>query len=158
MAGRFRFRLEVVERLRRQERDAQRREVANAQQAVRQVDQRIDNLTRELSDTVHRTRSAQGTDRLDMVSVRGHQHYRGFLQRRIFDSNEDMRERKTELDKRRAKLMEASKRLKVIEKLREKQWNRHVIQLRRREQAIMDETALQGYLRERVGAVEEVGT
>ena len=147
MAGRFRFRLGVVERLRRQARDSQRRVVADAVRGVRHVEQRIAGLTRQLAETVDGTRAAQEAERLDVVSLRGHQIYRGGLHRWILESDAELGERQRELDTERNRLVEASKRLKVIEKLRERHWGRYLTQLRREEQAITDETAVQIFLR-----------
>lgn len=158
MAGRFRFRLDVVERLRRQARDAQRRVVADAVRGVRRVEQRIAGLTRQLAETVDRTRGVQEAERLDVVSLRGHQIYRGCLHRWILESDAKLGERRGELDTERNRLVEASKRLKVIEKLRERHWRRYLTQLRREEQAITDETAVQVFLRGGREAGSEVPT
>ena len=149
MAGRFRFRLDVVERLRRQAQDARRRVVADALRAVKRVEARIDQLTRQLGDTMDRARGTQGAARIDLVSLRGHQIYRGYLHRRLLQSTAELSQRQRELQTERGKLAEASKRLKVIEKLRERHWNRYVTALRREEQAATDEVAVQGFLRGR---------
>jgi flagellar FliJ protein len=156
MAGQFRFRLEVVERLRRQAQDAQRRVVADAVRAVQRVETRIEHLTRQLADTMDRARGTQGVARLDVVSLRGHQIYRGYLHRQLLQSTAELARRQRELQAERAKLAEASKRLKVIEKLRERHWNRYVTALRREEQAATDEVALQGFLRGRQVSRREV--
>ncbi len=158
MAGKFRFRLDVVERIRRQARDQRRRVVAGAVRAVQQVERRIARLGSELSDTVDRSRGTQSEERLNMVSVRGHHVYRGYLHRRILESHLELGKLQAELQAERDKLAEASKRLKVIEKLRERHWNRYLTQLRREEQAIMDEVAVQGFSRRRHEAGREVPT
>ena len=51
------------------------------------------------------------------------------------------------LEQDRSQLAEASKRLKVIESLRERQWARHRRQVAREEQIDTDEVAVQMYLR-----------
>ena len=155
MAGRFRFRLEVVRRIRQQAQDAQRRVVADAVRAVGAVEQRIDRLTQTLSNTVEQARDAQQERRLDLVSLRGHQFYRGWLHGRILESHAELSRRRTELDRERAELGEVTKRLKVIEKLREKQWNRYLKEIRREEQAAFDESAVQTFLRNRREDCEE---
>ena len=149
MAGRFRFRLEVVRRVRQHAQDAQRRVVADAVRAVTAVEQRIERLTQALGDTVEQARGAQRAKRLDLVSLRGHQFYRGWLQRRILESHQELFRHRTELDHQRVKLGEVTSQLKVMEKLREKQWRRHVAEARREEQASFDESALQTDLRRR---------
>ena len=155
MAGRFRFSLEVVRRVRRQAQDAQRRAVADAVRTVTAVENRIEQLTRELADTMDRTRDVHRPGRLDIASLRGHQFYRGHLHRRILESGAELSGRQTELQRERAKLAEATKQLKVIEKLREKHWQRHLTEVRRAEQAAFDEAALQVYRREQHGELSE---
>ena len=115
MAGKFRFRLEVVRRVRQQAQDAQRRVLADALRAVTAVEWRIAHLTRELGETMGQARDAQRGRRLDMVSLRGHQFYRGSVHRRILESRTELARRRAELDRERAKLGEATKRLKVME-------------------------------------------
>ena len=156
MAGRFRFRLDVVERLRRQARDGQRRVVAEAIRSVRRVEYRIGRLTGELTDTVGGLRDDRTEGRIDVVSLRRDQLYQGHLHRVIRGSQVELDERREELEVERQKLAEASKRLKVIEKLRERHWNRYVDRIRREEQAATDEVALQAYLRERREVTREV--
>ena len=149
MAMRFQFRLEVVRKLREQARDVQRRVVADAVREVRGVEARMDQLTDQLRNTVELTRGEQQTQRLDVPSLRGHQFYRNWLHRRIWESNLELAEKRARLDAERGRLGEASARLKAIEKLRDKRWARHQTQVRREEQAAMDEVAVGGFVRRR---------
>jgi len=149
MARRFEFRLEVVRKLREQARDVQRRAVGDAVSAVCGVEQRLDQLTAQLRDTFEITRGAQRTQELDVASIRGHQFYRNWLHRRIMESNLELGDRRATLDAERAKLGEASARLKAIEKLRDRRFTRHLVQVHREEQATMDEAAVGGFARRR---------
>lgn len=150
MAGKFRFRLETVERIRRRELDERRRDVAAAVRDAQRVKDRIEMLTQQLATTIEIKRGLQRGDRLDMRSLRNHQFHQGDLHRRLLQSGEELRRCEQTVRQEREKLAEASKRLKVIEKLREKQWHRHVTALRKAEQAAMDEAALQKYMRKDV--------
>jgi len=147
MAKRFRFPLETVRKLRRRERDRQQREVADAIRSVRRVQDRIALLTAQLHSTVDQSREGRRKGRLDMVSLRGHQFYSGYLQRSILDYTTELTAGQTRLEAERAKLGEASKRLKVIENLHQRQWNRHRAEVAREEQGTTDEVALQIHLR-----------
>lgn len=149
MARRFRFRLETVQRLRKQARDAQRRAVAEAAQAVGAIEDRILRLTLQLNDTLDGARETLRTGRLDLASLRGHELYRGWVHRRIAESYTELACRRSELDVERAKLVEASKQLKVIEKLRERRWRGYLTDVAREEQVTGDEAAVQAYLRRR---------
>jgi flagellar export protein FliJ len=149
MAKRFQFRLEVVRKIREQARDVQRRVVADAVREVRGVEERMDQLTDQLRNTVELTRGEQQTQQLDVPSLRGHQFYRNWLHRRIWESDLELAEKRAKLDAERGKLGEASARLKAIEKLRDKRWVRHLTQVGREEQTSMDEVAVGGFVRRR---------
>ena len=148
MAKRFRFRLEVVRKLREQGRDAQRRVVADALRALNSVEERIDRLTQELRGTLQRARSEQRVERLDVASLRAHQYYRSWLHRKIMEAGIELNDKTLRLDRERTKLGEASARLKAIERLRERRWQRHRILLRREDQSTTDESALQLHQRQ----------
>ena len=156
MARRFEFRLEVVRKLREQARDVRRRAVGDAVRAVRSAEERLDHLTGQLRDTVEITRGEQRTPALDVNALRGHQFYRNWLHRRIMESDLELTQQRRRLDKERSNLGEASARLKAIEKLRDKRWARHLIQLRREEQGMMDEAAVGSFAR-RLHAIDEGG-
>lgn len=149
MARAFRFRLEVLRRLREQAQAGQRRKVADAVRAVSQTQGRIEEFTNELQNAAEATRAARQAERIDVVFLRQDQFYRGWLQRRITESAVEMAQRRRELEKERDRLAEATKRLKVIAKLRERQWQRHRVKVQREEQAVTDEAATQSYSRRR---------
>ena len=142
MARKFRFRLEVVRKLREQARDEQRLVVAEVIRAVRSVEGRMEQLTDQLRETVHRTRDAREERRLDLPSLRGHQFYQGWLHRRIMETHENLAVSKARLDAERVRLGEATMRLKAIETLRERRWKRHQTLVHREEQAVGDEAAV----------------
>lgn len=154
MAERFRFRLETVRRLREQARDAQRRIVADASRAVRSVEDRIEQFSRELRTVSAESRDARRMGRLDPVLLRRDQHYRGWLQRKIVQFQEELSVKLAELDRHRAKLAETQKDLKVIEKLRDRQLQRHLAEVAREERLYHDEAAQQQCLRGRSGEHE----
>ncbi len=147
MAKRFRFRLEAVQRVRTQKRDAQRREVAAAAQRATDVEQRLGQLGDTLRATLDGSRSRRCAERLDVAVLSGDQQQREFLHRAILACQEELRQRQQELKAERVKLADTSKRLKVIETLREKQWRRHREEANREEQAEGDEVAVQRYVR-----------
>ncbi len=157
MAGRFRFRLEAVRRVRKQTQDTQRRVVADAARAVQEVGKRMGRLTEELDLTMDRSRDARQPNDLDISALRNHQVYRGCLHRRLMESATEIVKRRATLDVERSKLAETTKRLKAIEKLRERKLASHVKALHREELAGQDETAAGLYLRalgaSRVGGV-----
>lgn len=147
MAKRFVFRLEVVERLRKQARDEQRRAVAEAVRALASAENRAASLNEQLKDMVELTRGERQTESLDITALRGNQMHRNWLYRRIMESTEEIAAGQARLDAERIKLGEATARLKVLEKLRERRWSRHLVEVAREEQTIASEMAVQGFVR-----------
>ncbi len=147
MAGGFRFRLEVVRRLRQQALDAQRRVVADAVRAVGRVEDRIDRFTRDLRGSIQQARDAQQVARLSPEAMCACQRHRCWLQRRMLEAKQELQRNEAQLNSERRKLAEAMKQMKVIETLREKRKLRYDTAIRRQEQAGYDEVALQMHRR-----------
>lgn len=146
MAG-FRFRLEAVQRLRKQAMDTCRRDVAIAIRALQEMDEVIADVTAHLEQSTEVQRQSRRVGKIDPQALSTQQLHRGFLQRRLKELGVEREQCVARLETQRAKLEEATKNLKVIEKLREKQWNKYQIDLRRREQSVSDEMAVQRHLR-----------
>ena len=148
MARKFRFRLETVRKLRERARDAQRQVVSERVRAVGAVERRLSGFAGDLEAAVDGSRDASGTGRLDMASLRSHRVYRAWLHRKMDDTRVELDGRRRELSTEQERLADATRRLRVIEKLREKQWTRYCSELAREEQTANDEVALQVYQRE----------
>ncbi len=148
MARRFRFRLDVVERVRRSLRDAQQRVVAEAARAVAAARNRETSWTNDLQGSFAGSRMIQSSARIDMTCLLTYQLHRGWLRRTIESAGAEVLEKLHKFEEERTKLAEASKHLKVIEKLRERQWQRHVQEIKREEQAVNDEAAVHMFLRD----------
>ncbi len=146
MARRFRFRLDVVERLRRSVRDAQQRVVAEAARAVAAARNRETSWTNDLQGSFAQSRMVQSSARIDMACLLTYQLHRGWLRRTIESAGAEVLEKLHKFEEERTKLSDASKHLKVIEKLRERQWQRHVKEIKREEQVANDEAAVHMFL------------
>lgn len=147
MARRFRFRLDAVERLRRSARDAQQRVVGEAARAVAVAQSRELSWAEDLHGSFDQSRRVQSAARVDMACLRTYQLHRGWLRRTIESAGVEVSEKLLQLKEERTKLAEASKHLKVIESLRARQWQRHVLEIKREEQVANDEAAVHIFLR-----------
>ncbi|MFQ5413626.1 MAG: flagellar export protein FliJ [Phycisphaerae bacterium] len=152
MAGRFRFRLATVERLRRQALDHQRGVLAEHVREAGRIERRIQRMGDELRGHVTVTRDARDTRRLDVAVLRSHEWYKGRLHREILEAEHELAQRKQRITVERGKLADATKRVKVIEKLRARRWARHQAAVRREEQTALDEASLQMYRRRAAAA------
>jgi flagellar export protein FliJ len=141
--------------VRKQQRDAQRRVLAKALRNVRTVQRRIDEASQAMRLEVDRTRETRGVVRLDVAALRGQQLYMARLHRQIHEGRLALAERRQIAEQERKRLAEMSKRLKAIEKLRERYWRRYQLQERRTERAREDEIAVQGFMRRQAEEVHE---
>jgi flagellar FliJ protein len=157
MAKRFRFRLDVVERVRRQDYDRQRRTVAEAVRAVRQIDEHMARINEQIRRSVADAIAGQRDGALDLAQVRSHEIHRGWLNRQLANAELARQDRERALKIERSELAEVTKRLRVIEKLREKQWRRHLQEVGREEQMMSDEMALTRFLRVSTDANRSAG-
>lgn len=147
MAKRFRFRLETLRRIRQQERDRQQRTLANAVRNVESAGRRLATIAQQVEDAAVLTRFDRQRERLDLASVRATHLYRGFLEQQLVQERIALGRTTADLDAHRAKLGEATKNLKVLENLRDRQWRRHRVEVARQEQAEYDEVGAQLYAR-----------
>ena len=147
MARKFRFRLEVLRRVRELEQDAQRRCVAAAIREVSSVEGQLVQLGEQLRDTFESCRSEKDFGRLDPATLRAHQQHTEYLHRKIRDAQVQLVARQRQVGEEQAKLAEARKKLRVLEKLRERKRESYLRESAREEQKETDEAASQMMLR-----------
>jgi hypothetical protein len=140
--------LDAVERLRRSARDAQQRVVAEATRAVAAARSRETSWINDLQGSFSGSRMVQSAARIDMSCLLTYQLHRGWLRGTVESAGAEVLEKLHKFEEERTKLAEASKHLKVIEKLRERQWQRHVQEIKREEQVANDEAAVHMFLRD----------
>ena len=76
--------------------------------------------------------------------------YRDYLRGmriKIKKQRETVAEIRVELDKKREKLLDATKKRKALEKIKEKDWKRFLYKLKRRERLFIDEVGIRKYQR-----------
>ena len=150
MAKRFTFRLGTVLRLRKMAEDDCRRRVAARLREIARVESDIRRLEEQFEWEVGRSRDDQRDPHMDVMTVRRRRSYMGHLQRRTRVCEQQMRTLQQKLEEDRSTLALASKRVKALEKLRDRQWTRHIEAQRRAERVEEDEIGQQLFLRHRV--------
>ena len=153
MARRFKFRLETVRKIRERERDAHRRVVATKVREVAVIRERVGTLAEGMEDNRCAGRITRRVGRVPIELLRGQAYYQTWLTRANETTHEELENGLNELRAEQDKLGVFSKRLKVIEKLRERQWKIHQTGVAREESAANDEAAHQLFLRKRYGAI-----
>ena len=147
MAKRFRFRLEPVLRIRRQEADQAKRVVAESLRTISKIQREIGLLQDRIDQQVAAMRAGPLVGTLDVGQVSRHRHWLSHLQRGVLDAMTRVRQLQAQLARERALLAEATKKVKVLETLRRKQEQRYHYELQRREAVEADEMSTQRYLR-----------
>ena len=137
----FRFRLATLERVRRKERDEQRRKVAEVSEQVEMVRRRLDSLTATIGESLEGGRSVQQVGVVNVETLMQYQSMRAAIHRQIEESEAELIKHKEALASQRELLVEASRRLKVIEKLREKKYKEFLQEQSRLERIESDEIA-----------------
>ncbi len=149
MAEPFTFRLETIRRLRRQERDAQRRVLAKVIAEAAKAQEHVQILNDQLHRNVSRLRFARDTGPIDIAALRASEFHQGWLQRCILETGQVLGDRRHEVERERENLARTNQQLRVLDKLRERQYARFQLEQNRQEQARHDESALSMYQRSR---------
>lgn len=142
MAGRFQFRLETVLRMRERAEQAQQQALSEAQRSAGDVRLRCDAFAGAIGETQATERDLRQSRVLDLESVRRIQWHQGWLKSELLSAEDLLRAQIARVDAERAKLAEAAKQRRVIEKLRERRLAHHQLVLKREDQKRMNEIAL----------------
>jgi flagellar FliJ protein len=141
--ARYRFRLATLLRLREAARDERRGELAEALRALDALRQSLEAVDRELAETRRREAAPLGRVEVDVL-VDAHRYELVLrLQRKEIERQVTLVAQ--EVDRRRQALVEADADVKVLEKLRETQKQRALVEEGRREIKLLDEVASRGW-------------
>lgn len=150
----FVFQLEGVLRHRKTVEEQRQRELGLAQAEMAKMEAELrsmDDAARGVSDDVRTNRL---TGMLDMAFLAAHRRYVAAMQRKAMALAQRMAVQQRAVDEARRQLAEAAKQRKIIEKLRERQFERWRSDHARREGAELDEVNMQLALEPFFGDVE----
>ena len=150
MAKKYSFRLQTVLRLRKTTEDECRRRVADRLRTIAQVESDVRHLGEQHDWEVERSRAEQLGPGMDVLTVRRRRGYMGHLRRRKHACEAHIRSLREKLDQEQRALAQASKEVKALEKLRDRQWERHRAGQLRAERAEEDEIGQQMFMRRRL--------
>lgn len=142
MPGPFKFRLGVVQRLRKLELEREQRAMAGCVNAVLEARRLADLVAERLEENQRQKREIQRGAHPDVAALRAEQWHWLWLRRTQEQTQQELTKRQEIMDAQRQKLVAASRRVKVIEKLRDRQWKRHLDDQRRAERKEQDEFTL----------------
>jgi flagellar FliJ protein len=142
--AKFKFRLETLLKLRDRIRDERRAELAQAYHAAEILGQRRQELEDELAGLIEQNRAAAGPGAVDVDRLLDARRYELVLRSHQQLNQQQQRALDAEIDRRRRALVEANREVRVLEKLREKQEDRHRQQQARQEIKELDEAGARG--------------
>lgn len=138
---RFVFRLEPVLRLRRMQEDEKKRAFALAGQRARQQAERLRASRVELA-LANRALAEVRKGTIDLVRARLQEGYVRAMERRVTDEERRLAEAVAQQAQAQREFIEARRRVRVLERLRERQWKRYLGEAEREERKVLDEVAL----------------
>ncbi len=143
---RYKYRLEPMLKLKEHREKEKQREHAEAARKVQEQKEMLVRIDEERGETLkHQRRSLVGSMSLAELLVCS--RYLMKLKKDTLTGRELLRGLEKEADKRREKLVEASKERKIYEKLKEKQIAKFTKEVERLENKAVDETATNGFRR-----------
>jgi flagellar export protein FliJ len=143
----FNFRLESLRKIREAERDRRREDLGKAF-AARQV---LRNQQEEVNEEMQRSRAASREcgrpGDVDIDKLMNHHRHALMLKARLEQLGRQIESVDEEIENRRRALSAADQQVKVLEKLRAKQFARHKYEQERNETKRLDEIAAIGHMR-----------
>jgi len=149
MARRFIFRFATMLKIRQQREDEQKRVVAERLRQIRQTRDHRAVLERQIQDEVNAIRDSQNHGAIDIQQVMRHRHWLSHLHKGVLEADARLRFLEARLAQERVVLAEAVKQRKILEKLKERQWRRHLHEESVREVKEDDELATVRYVFDR---------
>jgi flagellar protein FliJ len=144
----FRFRLSPVLRLREAARDERRAALAEAYRVDDLLRRRIEAVAAELGGLLGISRLAARPGPVDVDRLVETQRYTAAMRNQQAQILRQREEVAAEIQRRRQALLEADREVRVLEKLRQRQAERHRADEERREAKRLDEVAQQNAMRE----------
>ncbi len=140
----YKFRMATLLRLREAYRDERRLQLAEAQRAEAIVERRIAHLESDLRSLTNRCQRDLQPGQIDVDRMMESQRYELLLRAERQAASEQRRIVSEEVERRREVVMEADREVRVLEKLRERQLERHREDEVRSEIKLLDEVGIRG--------------
>ena len=140
---RYRFQLESLLHLRKAERDGVRRHLGKALEAERILSEQIAAVEADIVAVQEMQRKALSAKPCDVNHVMESQRYESILKSQQQVMNQQKETIETEIEKRRAAVVEADRNVRILEKLDDRKRQEYELQQKRAEQKQLDTIASQ---------------
>jgi flagellar FliJ protein len=146
--AKFKYRMATLLRLRESARDERRIQLAQAYRAEEMLRSRQQQVAEELVALAGRIRTAAGPGAVDVDRLLDAQRFELVLKARQQQLAAQQEQIRAETQRRRQALVEANREVQVLEKLRERQFQRWRDEENRRETRRLDEVAQRSSIKE----------
>jgi len=146
--AKFKYRMATLLRLRESARDERRIQLAQAYRAEEMLRSRQQQVAEELVALAGRIRAAAGPGAVDVDRLLDAQRFELVLKARQQQLAAQQEQIRAETQRRRQALVEANREVQVLEKLRERQFQRWRDEENRRETRRLDEVAQRSSIKE----------
>jgi flagellar FliJ protein len=146
MAKRYTFRFDPMLKIRRQREDEHKRIVAARIREIRQVHEQIDGLENQIHDELSSIRKGQEPGSIDMTQIVRHRRWLGHLHKAVLDTQAQLGCLEAKLSQERVALAEAAKQRRILEKLKERQYERFLKEQDRLETLAADDMTTVRYV------------
>lgn len=137
----FRFRLATLLKLRETTRDERRSQLAEALRIETLIDDQLEQVEQTLARLLVDRAKSSSPGPVNVDWLLDAQRYELALRTKERDFRQQLQSVRLEVERRRQTLAEADREVRVLEKLRESQHERHIADERRDDQKVMDEIA-----------------
>ncbi|MDR0328611.1 MAG: flagellar export protein FliJ [Planctomycetaceae bacterium] len=138
----FTFRLEPLITIRDNVLKERQSELAKAYEARRILEEKIQDIERQLEEGISAVRSAmQEGQTVRVESLLSFRRQELFLRNQQSDLMQKIKDVDEEIERRRNAVVAANKELKIVEKLKEKRYERYLDEENKAETKVMDEVA-----------------
>ena len=141
----FTFRLETVLKVRERERDACRAALNQAFEALQILHDQSEQIQNEIDELRNDVRQESSPGRVNVDRLMESGRYEFHLRSGVATIDGRVKQVEEEIERRRVALEEANRQVKVLEKLRQRQYDAWVADAAKRETAAADEVAVQRY-------------
>lgn len=142
--AKFKFRLATLQRLRESTRDERRAALAEAYHAQQLLTERMQEKQEELAALRATYSEAAAPGRIEVEQLMNAQRFELMVRGEMKVMEDQARLLEKEIERRRLALVEADRQVRVLEKLRDKQLERHQYEQLCREMKQLDEIASRG--------------
>lgn len=134
----FTFKYEKILSLRKEREDEIKNELAIAIQKLTKIEEAIQDVLGEI-DAYNQQVNEEKMNKLDLVHLKQVQKNSKFYHDKLYAFYAKRREVKREIEEIRERLKEALQKRKVMEKLREKEFDKFISDVRKKERQVVDE-------------------